>query len=81
MGSGVWLQCTNPKLLNVRFGSKADIREDATDVRFTPKSGHRSRSYSFAMSGSCRQRAAGAGGHAMADCEQRISLTLSQLPL
>jgi len=24
----------------VRFGSKADIREGATDVRFTPKSGH-----------------------------------------
>ena len=25
---------------NVRFGSKADIGEGATDVRFTPKSGH-----------------------------------------
>ena len=25
---------------NVRFGSKADIRESARDVRFTPKSGH-----------------------------------------
>ena len=26
--------------LNVRFGSKADIGEGATDVRFTPESGH-----------------------------------------
>src|SRR5215468_133718 len=26
---------------HVRFGSKADIGEGATDVRFTPKSGHR----------------------------------------
>jgi hypothetical protein len=25
---------------NVRFGSKADIGETATDVRFTPKSRH-----------------------------------------
>src|SRR6516162_8067914 len=25
---------------NVRFGSKADIGEGATDVRFTPESGH-----------------------------------------
>ena len=25
---------------DVRFGSKADIREGTTDVRFTPKSGH-----------------------------------------
>jgi hypothetical protein len=25
---------------NVRFGSKADIGEGATDVHFTPKSGH-----------------------------------------
>jgi hypothetical protein len=25
---------------NVRFGSKADIGEGPTDVRFTPKSGH-----------------------------------------
>jgi hypothetical protein len=25
---------------NVRFGSKADIGEDAIDVRFTPKSRH-----------------------------------------
>jgi len=25
---------------DVRFGSKADIGEGATDVRFTPKSGH-----------------------------------------
>src|SRR5262249_18608083 len=28
---------------NVRYGSKADIGEGATDVRFTPKSGHRRR--------------------------------------
>jgi hypothetical protein len=26
---------------HVRFGSKADIRQLGTDVRFTPKSGHR----------------------------------------
>ena len=26
---------------NVRFGSEADIRERDTNVRFTPKSGHR----------------------------------------
>ena len=26
---------------NVRFGSKADIAERETNVRFTPKSGHR----------------------------------------
>jgi hypothetical protein len=26
--------------LNVRFGSKADIRPKKRDVRFTPKSGH-----------------------------------------
>ena len=26
---------------NVRLGSKADIEEGATDVRFTPESGHR----------------------------------------
>jgi hypothetical protein len=25
---------------HVRFGSKADIGEDATDVRFAPESGH-----------------------------------------
>src|SRR5262249_218321 len=29
------------KLADVRFGSKADIGEGATDVRFTPNSGHR----------------------------------------
>ena len=28
---------------HVRFGSKADIGEGATDVRFAPKSGHRNR--------------------------------------
>src|SRR5262249_52129123 len=28
------------RLTDVRFGSKADIREGATDVRFTPESGH-----------------------------------------
>ena len=27
--------------LNVRFGSKADIAASPTNVRFTPKSGHR----------------------------------------
>ena len=27
-------------VLNVRFGSKADIQPPPTDVRFTPKSGH-----------------------------------------
>jgi hypothetical protein len=27
-------------LLDVRFGSKADIPSDARDVRFTPESGH-----------------------------------------
>jgi hypothetical protein len=26
---------------DVRFGSKADIEADQSDVRFTPKSGHR----------------------------------------
>jgi hypothetical protein len=26
--------------VDVRFGSKADIAECETDVRFTPKSGH-----------------------------------------
>src|SRR5215472_7323819 len=39
---------------NVRFGSKADIAAHSCDVRFTPKSGHRSRRYSFAMSGASR---------------------------
>jgi len=28
--------------VDVRFGSKADMGEGATDVRFTPKSGHSS---------------------------------------
>jgi len=28
------------RIANVRFGSKADIGEGATDVRFTPKRGH-----------------------------------------
>jgi hypothetical protein len=28
------------RLVNVRFGSKADIQRSLTDVRFTPKSGH-----------------------------------------
>ena len=27
-------------VLNVRFGSKADIQAPSSDVRFTPKSGH-----------------------------------------
>jgi hypothetical protein len=31
-----------PQLGNVRFGSKADIGLALIDVRFTPKSGHRS---------------------------------------
>jgi hypothetical protein len=30
------------RTLNVRFGSKADIARDQLNVRFTPKSGHRS---------------------------------------
>src|SRR5262249_25771635 len=29
------------RTMNVRFGSKADIRSKKIDVRFTPKSGHR----------------------------------------
>jgi tripartite-type tricarboxylate transporter receptor subunit TctC len=29
-----------PEFCHVRFGSKADIGEGGTDVRFTPKSGH-----------------------------------------
>jgi hypothetical protein len=29
------------QLLHVRFGSKADIQSFLSDVRFTPKSGHR----------------------------------------
>jgi hypothetical protein len=28
------------RLVNVRFGSKADIGAPSPDVRFTPKSGH-----------------------------------------
>ena len=38
---------------DLRFGSKADIEVPSPNVRFTPKSGHRSRRYSFAMSGGC----------------------------
>jgi len=34
------LEVVRLTLGNVRFGSKADIGEGATDVRFTPKSGH-----------------------------------------
>src|SRR5215468_3073096 len=33
-----WQQSSGP---NVRFGSKADIAAPLTNVRFTPKSGHR----------------------------------------
>jgi len=35
------LEVVGLPLRDLRFGSKADIGEDATDVRFTPKSGHR----------------------------------------
>jgi hypothetical protein len=28
------------RLVNVRFGSKADMTQRKSDVRFTPKSGH-----------------------------------------
>src|SRR5262249_6773722 len=35
-----------PAKLHVRFGSKADIQRDLTDVRFTPKSGHMQRTRS-----------------------------------
>jgi hypothetical protein len=31
-----------PSTVHVRFGSKADIGSSPVDVRFTPKSGHRS---------------------------------------
>ena len=37
-GRGAWPLAV--ARVNVRFGSKADIGEGATDVRFTPKSGH-----------------------------------------
>jgi hypothetical protein len=53
MGSGVGLQGTNPKLLNVRFGSKADIATVQVNVRFTPKIGHWN---SRAMSALCQKR-------------------------
>jgi len=33
-----WQKSVGP---NVRYGSKADIAERETNVRFTPKSGHR----------------------------------------
>jgi len=36
-GHFAWQQFSGP---NVRFGSKADIAERETNVRFTPKSGH-----------------------------------------
>jgi hypothetical protein len=36
------LEVVKTALSNVRFGSKADIGLPAIDVRFTPKSGHRS---------------------------------------
>jgi hypothetical protein len=29
-----------PPNLNIRFGSKADVRAAKSNVRFTPKSGH-----------------------------------------
>jgi hypothetical protein len=38
---------------NVRFGSKADIEEGATDVRFTPKSGHTRRFRPFEITVIC----------------------------
>jgi hypothetical protein len=43
-GAGVWGRSRSVSLsANVRFGSKADIASIKWDVRFTPKSGHRSR--------------------------------------
>jgi hypothetical protein len=43
-----------------RFGSEEDVSLRSADVRYSPESGHRSRRYSFvAISGGCRQRAAG----------------------
>jgi len=41
MGFGGQLHGSNLEPLNVRFGSKADIRRRLNDIRFTPKSGHR----------------------------------------
>jgi hypothetical protein len=35
------LEVTKSDFHNVRFGSKADIPTGLSDVRFTPKSGHR----------------------------------------
>jgi hypothetical protein len=39
-GLGVKLHSSNPKTADVRFGSKADIREHSINVRFAPESGH-----------------------------------------
>jgi hypothetical protein len=40
---GFSIDCVAQRVLkaNVRFGSKADMGKGATDVRFTPESGHR----------------------------------------
>jgi hypothetical protein len=40
-GSNDQFALQKSRTADVRFGSKADIGAGATDVRFTPKSGHR----------------------------------------
>jgi hypothetical protein len=51
------MQEVSVDLVNVRFGSKADMPQRQTNVRFTPESGHglgRQRCLLCAKSGHCR---------------------------